>query len=231
MANINFYGVKDVYSESGVDLTLLRANLSRSLEERIAYNRSALALVDAVKATRDSGRRKQWEPAMTESPLDAGAILRLLQAHKVEFIVIGGLAMIAHGSAHITRDLDICYRRTPDNLAALAASLASASPYLRGVPPGLPFRLDVPTLQAGLNFTLKTTHGDLDILGEVSGVGNYDQVLAQSVERTMFDLPIRFLSIDGLIAAKKAAGRGKDLGHLPELEELRKLRDDAEAKE
>jgi hypothetical protein len=98
-------------------------------------------------------------------------------------------------------------------------------PYLRGAPPGLPFRLDVPTLQAGLNFTLSTDLGDLDLLGEVSGVGDYQKSLAQSQEITMFGMQIRVLSLDGLIAAKRAAGRNKDQAHLLELEELKKLRE------
>jgi hypothetical protein len=96
---------------------------------------------------------------------------------------------------------------------------------LLGAPAGLPFRLDVATLQAGLNFTLTTDCGDLDLLGEVSGVGTYAQALGQSEECTLFDLPIRILSLDGLIAAKKAAARHKDRSHLLELEELKKLRD------
>ena len=87
----------------------------------------------------------------------------------------------------------------------------------------MPFRFDVPTLAAGLNFTLDTDHGQIDLLGEVSGIGNYDQVFAQSVERTVFGLTFRVLSVDGLIAAKKAAGRNKDHGHLLELIELKKV--------
>lgn len=96
---------------------------------------------------------------------------------------------------------------------------------MRGVPPGLPFRLDSPTIQAGLNFTLTTDHGAVDLLGEVAGVGTFDQALAQSDEKTAYGLKVRVLSIDGLIAAKKAAGRTKDQLHLLELEELKKLRD------
>jgi len=89
----------------------------------------------------------------------------------------------------------------------------------------LPFRWDVPTIQAGLNFTLTTDLGDIDLLGEVSGIGGYDKAVLQSEERTIFDLTIRILTLEGLIAAKKAAGRTKDLGHILELEELKKMRD------
>jgi hypothetical protein len=227
---IEFYGGYEVYSESGVDLTLLRNNLQRSLQERWERGRralaSALALQQAFK--RDKGSSPpinwdEWNPLMT----DVIAFVNLFRAHNVQFVVIGGQAMRAQGSAHVTDDTDICYQRTPDNLAALAAAFAPIHPYLRGVPTGLPFRFDVPTLAAGLNFTLITDYGEIDLLGEVSGVGNYDQVLAQSEERSLSNLPVRILSLDGLIAAKKAAGRRKDLQHLLELEELKKLRDAA----
>jgi predicted nucleotidyltransferase len=89
----------------------------------------------------------------------------------------------------------------------------------------LPFRFDAPTIKAGFNFTLVTTQGDVDFLGEVAGVGTYDQVLAQSVETAIFGLKLRVLSVEGLIAAKKAANRPKDRNHVLELEELKKMRD------
>jgi len=158
---------------------------------------------------------------------DPDALIRRLSEHDVEFVLIGGLAMIVHGSAAITKDLDVCYRRTPDNIVAVTSALADIHPYLRGAPAGLPFRFDPPTIQAGLNFTLLTDLGDVDLLGEVSGVGGYDQAVAQAVERELYGVTVRVLSLDGLIAAKKAAGRGKDQTHLLELEELKKLRDAA----
>ena len=157
--------------------------------------------------------------------LDAPALLRLLAQHKVEYVVIGGLAMVTHGSAVVTEVLDLCYRRTDTNLTALAAALAPLHPYLRGAPPGLPFRFDVPTIQAGLNFTLSTDLGPLDLIAEIAGIGSYDAALAQSEPHTIYDLTVRVLSLDSLIAAKKAAGRLKDKLHLLELEELKKLRD------
>src|SRR5437763_7296960 len=107
--------------------------------------------------------------------IDASPTLHQLAAHQVEFVVIGGLAMRIHGSAHITDDLDVCYRRTPANMQAVAAALAPLHPCLRGAPAGLPFHFDAATIQAGLNFTLITDHGWIDLLGEVSGVGGYDQ--------------------------------------------------------
>lgn len=160
--------------------------------------------------------------------LDAEALLRQLKKHDVEFVVIGGMAMVTHGSAYITKDLDICYARTPKNLNALATALAALNPYLRGAPPGLPFKLDEATIKAGLNFTLDTDQGQLDILGEVSGVGDYERALAQSEEYSVYGVPVRVLSIAALIASKKAAGRVKDQPHILELEELKRLREAGE---
>jgi predicted nucleotidyltransferase len=157
--------------------------------------------------------------------MDAVTVVQVLVSHKVQFVIVGGQAMRLHGSAHVTDDVDFCYQRSPANLAALASAFALIHPYLRGGPAGLPFRFDVPTLAAGLNFTLQTDLGDVDLLGEVSGVGNYEQVLAQSEERTVAGMTFRILSLDALIASKKAAGRGKDQQHLLELVELKKILD------
>jgi hypothetical protein len=218
---IEFYGGYEVYSESGVDLTLLRENLRKSLEERWQDACQGSIIFEAFRKTELLHAQRKEGTRM----LDAAAIVRRLTEQHVEFVVVGGLAMIARGSAFLTKDLDICYKRTPENLAALVAALAPLHPYLRGAPPGLPFRVDFPTLEAGLNFTFITDYGDLDLLGEVSGVGDYAQTLSQSSEELMFDMKVRVLSIDGLIAAKKAAGRNKDHGHLLELLELKKMSD------
>jgi hypothetical protein len=217
-SGIEFYGGHQVYSESGVDLTLLRENLKRSVTERLERNVNAVQFFQELDAK--SGTAK-----VASMPFVLEPILRQLATHQVEFVLIGGIAMRAQGSAHITDDVDICYGRSAKNIAALASAFAPLQPYMRGAPPGLPFHFDVPTIQAGLNFTLTTSFGDVDVLGEVSGVGAYEQVLAQSEEKTMYGLTVRVLSIDGLIAAKKAAGRVKDRLHLLELEELKKMRD------
>ena len=220
-----FYGDYEVYDENGIDLTLLRRSLEQPAEERLNCNARAAAFAQAFWEAGQRRLKSHTPSPWSTTAIDAGPIVRQLETHHVEYVVIGGLAMVAQGSAHITKDLDLCYRRTAANLQVLVAALTPLHPYLRGAPPGLPFRFDVLTLQAGLNFTLTTDHGDLNLLGEVSGVGGYGQVLAQSNEVEMFGLGIHVLSIDGLIAAKKAAGRLKDRNHLLELEALKKLRD------
>ena len=160
--------------------------------------------------------------------LDAPKVLDLLNRNQIEFVLVGGLAMITHGSAHITDDLDVCYHRSEANIARIAMTIASICPTLRGAPAGLPFRFDAPTIKAGLNFTLSTDLGPVDFLGEVAGLGDYAQAFSHSQVETIFGMPVRVLSLDALIATKKAARRAKDMTHLLELEELKKLRDSME---
>ena len=151
---------------------------------------------------------------------DFAALLRALTEGGVEFIVIGGMAAVAHGSAHVTVDLDIVYGRSDENMERLAVSLAPLSPYLRGVPAGLPFCFDRATIRAGLNFTLVTTVGDLDILGEAAGAGTFENLLPRSIVRQVFGLPCRFVDLETLIHLKRSAGRPKDLERVAELEAL-----------
>src|SRR6266540_1803840 len=116
--------------------------------------------------------------------------LRLFVDGGVEVIVIGGVAAVAHGSARSTEDVDFVYRRTPDNIVRLAGVLAPHHPYLRGrgIPPGLPFQWDAETIRRGLNFTLTSDVGVVDLLGEVAGGGTYDDILPHSVRAVAFGI-------------------------------------------
>lgn len=149
-------------------------------------------------------------------------ILGALLAEQVEFVVVGGVALIARGAPRTTEDIDICYRRDEANLERLARALLPLHPYLRGVPPGLPFTLDAPTLAAGLNFTLTTTAGDVDLLGELSGLGAFEQVKAVSSPLALYGGQVYVLDLAGLERAKKAAGRVKDLADLAFIAEIKK---------
>jgi hypothetical protein len=113
------------------------------------------------------------------------------------------------------------YRRSPDNLPRLVSALAPIQPYLRGAPAGLPFVFDLDTLRRGLNFTLTTSMGDLDLLGEVTGGGTYDDLKPDSDTISLFGLDCRCATLDALIRMKRAAGRPKDLEAIAELETLR----------
>lgn len=151
---------------------------------------------------------------------DFGALIRALSESGVQFVIVGGVAATLHGSARLTQDVDVVYARDPENLVRLARALAPLQPYLRGAPAGLPFRLDEKTLAAGLNFTLSTTVGDIDLLGEIAGVGNFTAVAEHTVEVQLFGARCRCLDLPTLIAAKTAAGRPKDLESIAELRAL-----------
>jgi predicted nucleotidyltransferase len=161
---------------------------------------------------------------MTSRPVDFRALIETLSRAGVDFILIGGVAAVAHGSARATFDLDVVYGRSPENVDRLVNALAPLQPYLRGAPAGLPFRLDRPTVTRGLNFTLDTTLGSLDLLGEVTGGGSYEALLSRTEVMPLFGFTCRVVTLDGLIALKRAAGRPKDLEVIAELESLKERR-------
>lgn len=158
--------------------------------------------------------------------LQAERLLTALCNAKVEFVIIGGMAAVAHGSAYVTADLDICYRRQIENYQRLSRALQSFRPRLRGVSDDVPFVLDVATFKSTINFTLFTDAGDLDLIGEVPGLGNYDAVKSHAEEAELYGFRVWVLTLDGLIASKQSAGRPKDLRLLPELKALQALRDE-----
>lgn len=151
---------------------------------------------------------------------DFGGLTSVLADNGVEVIVVGGLAAQAHGSARLTQDADFVYRRSPENMERLATALASYRPYLRGAPPGLPFVFDAETIRRGLNFTLTTTLGDVDFLGEIVGGGNYEDLEPHATALSVFGRDILVIDLPALIRAKRAAGRPKDLEAIAELEAL-----------
>ena len=151
---------------------------------------------------------------------DFSDLLRALSEGGVEFIVVGGFAAIAHGAARVTYDLDVVYQRSPENLERLAAALDPFSPYPRGAPKGLPFRWDADTLERGLNFTLTTTSGDLDLLGEITLGGRYEDLLPHCVEAHALGIHCKCLGLERLIEVKRAAGRPKDFEAIAELESI-----------
>lgn len=164
---------------------------------------------------------------MTTGRFDPVHILRRLQAHRVRFVLVGGLAAKAHGSPTLTVDIDICYARDPDNLESLAAALGELGAKLRGAPSDLPFHPDRPTLERGDTFTFTTEHGDLDILATPSGTAGYDDLAANAEEALLGEaLVVRVACLDDLIRMKRAAGRPKDR---VELEILGALRDEIRA--
>lgn len=143
---------------------------------------------------------------------------------KVQFIVIGGVAAIAHGATWVTLDVDICYDAAQDNRERLAALLNSLNAYPRDIELGLPFILDARTLRDHELLTLSTTVGDLDVTRRVPGVGDYAECLSRSEEIEMDGLRFRVLALSALIDAKRAARRPRDIEHLKILELVREER-------
>lgn len=169
-----------------------------------------------------SGGRSPERMASTEFfDTDFGAVIRLLVDANVDFILIGGLSAAGHGLIHTTRHVDVVYSRSKENIARLVDALAGVSPYLRGAPPGLPFRFDEKTVAMGLNFTLRTTIGSVDLLGEVAGGGRYEELLPHAIEASGYDRTFQMVSLDKLIDLKRAAGRPKDFEMIAQLEALR----------
>lgn len=117
-------------------------------------------------------------------------LLATLTNADVRFVVIGGVALVLRGSVRLTVDLDICYARDGDNLQRLADALAPHHPRLRGAPPELPFLWDAQTLRSGLNFTLKTDLGDLDVLGEVIERRLHPHAVAALAEQVAQNAPM-----------------------------------------
>jgi hypothetical protein len=144
--------------------------------------------------------------------------------HQVEVILIGGWAAILHGSARTTVDIDFVYSRSPENLQRIVDALADLDPYLRGAPPGLPFLWDVQTVASGLNFTLTTSQGDIDLLGDIPGGGTYQEILPFTEQVVIAEVTLRCVTLDCLIQLKQASGRPKDLEAIAELQRLRENR-------
>ena len=136
-----------------------------------------------------------------------------------EFIVIGGVAAIIHGSARATFDVDLLYLCDEQNIQRLVNLFAPYKPYLREAPPGPPFAWDAKTIHNGLNFTLTTELGDIDLLGDVGGE-TYQTLLPHSFEVEAFGVDFKCIDLPTLIRINEAAGRRKDLEAIAELRVL-----------
>lgn len=161
-------------------------------------------------------------PQRTE--LDLERILRALIDGGVDFVVIGGVAAVLHGSARLTFDLDVCFANDQQNLEALGTVLTDLDARLRGVPDDVPFVADAATLKRIDVLTLTTVAGDLDVLRVPSGAPRYNVLRAHADRFDLGGFEVRVASIEDLIAMKAAAGRDKDRSDIAELEAILRLR-------
>lgn len=137
-------------------------------------------------------------------------LLGPLVRHGVDFVLIGGMAGIAHGSNYPSFDLDVLYARGRTNVERLVGALEEIGVRLRGAAEDLPFLLDVRAIENGANFAFVTPYGDLDVLADAAGMPPYEDLRSAAVEREISGHAVRVASIDHLIAMKRAANRTKD---------------------
>jgi len=161
------------------------------------------------------------------TPLDPERILRQLNLAGVEYVLIGGFAVVIHGYERLTGDLDICYARTRENVTRLVGVLRSLHAWPREWPQGLPFILDEQTILNGDSFTFSTEAGDFDLVGTPDGSNGYADLMPGSEAFELADtLVVHVVGLDDLIRLKHASGINahrarKDLHDAAVLEEIR----------
>ena len=151
-------------------------------------------------------------------------LLRRLAAAQVDFVVIGGVAVVAHGYARATRDLDITYATDAENLERLGGVLLSLRARLRGVADDVPFVPDARTLRRVQLLTLDTDDGSLDLLVDPTGAAPYAALRTRADRIELDGVEIRVVALDDLLDMKRAAGRPRDLVDVEALETARRLR-------
>jgi predicted nucleotidyltransferase len=152
-----------------------------------------------------------------------GELLRALVAERVDFVVVGGLAAVVHGSAAITRDLDITYAPDEENLERLGRAMVRLDARLRGVAEDVAFVPDGRTLRRTQILTLATPDGAIDLLAQPDGSPPYARLKDRAWRAELAGVAVWVASLEDLIAMKKAAGRPKDLVAVEELEAIQRL--------
>lgn len=151
--------------------------------------------------------------------LEPARVFATLDRYGVDYVTIGGFAVIAHGYVRATADIDLVARQDRDNLERLAAAFSDLHARLRGVDTDLleidP--TDPDTLANGASFALDTDAGPVDYLNDVPGAGDYDGLRARAIEATAADVVVRVAGLDDLIRMKRASGRTQDLRDIANL--------------
>ena len=142
---------------------------------------------------------------------DLGGLLARLMEHDVHFVIVGGFAAVAHGSPLMTMDIDVCCDMSWENVRRIHNAIADLHPIHRMTPSRAPFLPETMGTTPLRNLYLDTDWGQLDCIGEVSGVGDFDAVGRCSATVEIHGGQCHLLSLDALIAAKHAMGRPRDL--------------------
>jgi len=151
-------------------------------------------------------------------------LLTRLVETKVDFVLVGGFAGVVHGCSCVTQDIDVCCDFSPENLLALQKAVSNLHPVHRMTPGRKKLDLTEQTCSQFKNLYLDTDIGQLDCLSFIDGLGDYQTVKRASELVKIKDLPLRILSLDGLIKAKKAMNRPRDRQVIFELEAIKKLK-------
>lgn len=152
------------------------------------------------------------------------ALVSRLAAADVDFVVVGGIAVIAQGYVRLTRDLDIVYQRSERNLDRLGDVLVDLHARLRGVSENVPFVPDGRTLRRTEILTLDTDHGWLDLLAVPPGAPPYADLRAGADMIEIAHASVPVASIGDLLAMKRAANRARDVADIEALEAIARLR-------
>ena len=183
--------------EYGFDMSLVEDALSRTPEERFEQHQRMLNQILMLKNDATGSRPHQ-------------ALMLRLDQRRVEFVVIGGVCSFLHGASLVTLDLDVCCPFSPDNLGRIQDAVKDLHAYHRLTPNKVPFELTGELASRLKNLYLQTDWGALDCLSDVTGIGNYQAVLKNSVLRKSAYGEFRYLKLDALITAKQAVGRERD---------------------
>lgn len=149
-------------------------------------------------------------------------LLKRLRTHGVEFVVVGGMAGVLHGSAMVTEDVDVCSPLSRENLVRILAALADLHPRLRMSPQNPPLPNNPDRLAGFTNLYLDTDLGQINFLSDIPGIGAYPDVLQQAVQVEIEGTICHILDLEALIRSRKALGRAKDMRVAAELVAIRR---------
>jgi hypothetical protein len=155
---------------------------------------------------------------------DLGNLLERLGRSELEFVVVGAYAAIIHGASVVTRDIDVCFRFTPENLYQFRNIVADLHPVHRMTPEKFPLEITDENVSRLQNLYLETDLGSIDCLSEIIGVGDYDAVSAGSIEVEFAFGFVRVLDIDALVATKSRLNRLQDKLVIPQLLAIKERR-------
>ncbi|MFO7549259.1 MAG: hypothetical protein R6X29_10390 [Acidimicrobiia bacterium] len=157
------------------------------------------------------------------APLDPICLFAVLAEHRVEYVLVGGMAAVLHGSPTFTGDADIVPSPTPDNLVRLSAALSDLNARIRSLadPDGIAFDPHPELLASMAMLNLTTRCGDLDLTFTPAGTGGYDDVVEGAIVFDVDGTRVPVASLDDVIHSKRMADRPKDRAVLPVLEALR----------